>query len=252
MAANLAAYLESDRKADIDWADPAARTAHLKVLVQDAEAVLDLADEQDDDPEVRSAAWLLTKVLGDDVAANENGDPEIADGVAEDRIVSLSDPEMRHGRKSAAQRFDGRRIQVAANQKSKLLLAVEPTAANAGDGRDLMPVIEAVEEQYGVILERAIGDGAYGSGDNRAACSKRGVDLVSPETTPSDPEVHKMAFCIDLEAKQVTCPQGHVVSQSQDGQGCPGAACAPLHLRIEFLARPVEDEMAAVLVFLGG
>jgi len=224
LAANLAGYLDSDRKADIDWADPAARTAQLKVLVQDAEAVLDLAVEQADDPEVRSAAWLLTKVLGDDVATNENGDPEIADGVAEDRIVSLSDPEMRHGHKSAAQRFDGRKIQVAADQKSELLLAVEPTAANAGDGRDLMPVIEAVEEQHGVTVERAIGDGAYGTGDNRAACSERGADLVSPVAAPSDPEVHKSAFGIDLEAKQVTCPQGHVVSDPKtvkDAQGRP-------------------------------
>ena len=41
LAANLAAYLDSDRKADIEWADPTARAAQLKVLVQDAEAVLD-------------------------------------------------------------------------------------------------------------------------------------------------------------------------------------------------------------------
>ena len=30
---------------------------------------------QADDPEVRSAAWLLTKVLGDDVTTDENGPP---------------------------------------------------------------------------------------------------------------------------------------------------------------------------------
>jgi hypothetical protein len=43
LAVNLAAYLDGDRKAAIDWADPVARAAQLKVLVQDAEAVLDLA-----------------------------------------------------------------------------------------------------------------------------------------------------------------------------------------------------------------
>ena len=64
---HLAAYLDQDRKADIDWAAPAARGAQLKVLVRDAEAVLDLAFEQADDPEVRAAAWLLTKILGDDL-----------------------------------------------------------------------------------------------------------------------------------------------------------------------------------------
>jgi hypothetical protein len=85
-------------------------------------------------------------------------------------------------------------------------------------------VIEAVEEQHGVTVERAIGDGAYGTGDNRAACSERGTDLVSPVAAPSGPEVHKTAFGIDLEARQVTCPQGHVVSDPKtvkDAQGRP-------------------------------
>jgi hypothetical protein len=42
---------------------------------------------------------LLTKILGDDLTADERGDPQIGRGVAEDRIISLTDPEMRHGRK---------------------------------------------------------------------------------------------------------------------------------------------------------
>lgn len=223
LAASLAAYVDSDRKASIDWADPAARAEQLEVLVQDAEAVLELT-KQTDDSEVRSAAWLLTKILGDDVTTDEGGNPQIGKGVAEDRIVSLTDPEMRHGRKSAAKRFDGHKIQVAADQQSELLLAVEPAAANGGDGRDLLPVIETVEQQHGVTVERAIGDGAYGTGDNRAACVERGTDLVSPLASPSEPEVHKTAFDIDLDTKQVTCPQGHVATDPKtvkDAQGRP-------------------------------
>ncbi len=224
LAANLAAYVDSDRKADIDWADPVARAAQLKTLVQDAETVLDLAVEQADDPDVRSTAWLLAKILGDDVTTDEHGDPQIGKGVAQDRIVSMTDPEMRHGRKSAAKRFDGHKVQVASDQESELLLAVEPVAANDGDGRDLVPLIETVEEQHGVTVERAIGDGAYGTGDNRAACVKRGTDLVSPLAVPSDPEVHKTAFGIDMGAKRVTCPQGHVATDPKtvkDAQSQP-------------------------------
>lgn len=223
LAANLAAYLEGDRKAAIDWTDARARAAQLKVLVQDAEAVLELARQEADDPEVRTAAWLLTKVLGDDVENDEHGDPQIVDGVAPDRIVSMTDPQMRHGRKSAAQRFDGRKVQVAADQASELLLAVEPMAANAGDGQGLGPTVEAVQEQ-GVEVERIIGDGAYGSGDNRAACEKEGIDLVSPLAEPSDPEVAKSAFRIDVEARSATCPQGQKAADCRtvkDGQGRP-------------------------------
>lgn len=224
LAANLAAYLESDRKAAIDWTDAKARAAQLKVLVQDAEAVLELAQQAADDPEVRTSAWLLTKVLGDDVEINEAGDPQIADGVAADRIVSMTDPEMRHGRKSAAQRFDGRKAQVAADQASGLLLAVEPMAANAGDGRELGDMVETVQEEHGVQVERVIGDGAFGSGDNRAACAEQGIDLVSPLAEPSDPEVAKSAFDIDVEAQSATCPQGQKAVRCQtvkDAQGRP-------------------------------
>lgn len=212
LSPNLATYLDSDHKADIDWADPAARAAQLKVLVQDAEAVLDLAVEQADDADVRAAAWLLTKILGDDVTTDDAGHPQIGDGVAPDRIVSLTDLEMRHGRKSAAQRFDGRKWQVAEEPTSELLVAVEPVLANVGDGRDLLPVIEHVEAPANVTVERAIADGAYGTGDNRATCAAHGIDLVSPLALPHDPEVAKTAFILDLVADRVTCPRGQTTT----------------------------------------
>jgi transposase len=212
LSANLAAYLDSDRKADIDWADPTARAAQLKVLVRDAGATLDLALQQADDPDVRAAAWLLTKILGDDLATDEAGDPQIGQGVAEDRIVSLTDIELRHGRKSASQRFDGRKLQVAEEQTSELIVALEPVPANAGDGRDLMTVIDHVEEHTGLTVERAIADGAYGTGDNRADCQAQDVDLVSPLAVPHDATVSKASFAIDLHANTVTCPQGHITT----------------------------------------
>ena len=212
LSADLAAYLDSERKADIDWADPAARAAQLKVLVRDAEATLDLALHQADDPDVRTTAWLLTKILGDDLTTDEAGQPQIGQGVAEDRIVSLTDVEMRHGRKSASQRFDGRKLQVAEDQSSELIVAIEPVPANAGEGRDLIAVIDQVEEQTRVTVERVIADGAYGTGDNRADCANRDTDLISPLAVPHDAAVAKMAFTIDVSAHTVTCPQGHTLT----------------------------------------
>ena len=224
LAANLAAYLDSDRKADIDWADPVARAAQLKALVQDAEAALDLALEQADDDEVRAAGWLLAKILGDDVTTDEQGEPQLGQGVAEDRIVSLTDPEMRHGHKSRARLFEGRKLQVATDQASELLLAAEPIPANAGDGQDLMKIAQGIEQAHGVTVERVIGDGAYGTGDNRAACAQEQVDLVSPLPAPSDPEVDKTAFDIDLEARRAVCPRGQVAANPKtvkDHRGRP-------------------------------
>jgi hypothetical protein len=175
----IATYLEQDRKASLDRTDPQQRIAQLKVLVQDA-----------------------------------HGAPQIADGTAADRIISLTDPELRHGRKSQAQRFDGFKAAVAIDAASELILDVADVTASGGDGQHLLPAIQRVETHTGVIVDRAIGDGAYGSGENLAACANypaHPIDLVAPQARPDDPEVDKSAFQIDLAAKTATCPKGHTV-----------------------------------------
>lgn len=211
----IATYLEQDRKAPIDWADPQQRAAQLKVLVEDAEAALAVASQHADDAEVRQTGWLLTKILGDDLDTDECGEPQIADGTAPDRIISITDSEMRHGRKSQAQRFDGFKAAVAVDAESELILDVADVTASGSDGQHLLPAVQRVEEHVGVTVERAMGDGAYGSGENRAACANypaHPIDLVSPLARPNDPEVDKSAFQIDLETKTATCPQGHTVN----------------------------------------
>jgi transposase len=217
-------YIDEDGKADIDWADPQQRLSHLQVLVEDVETALDLATEESDNDEVRYLGWLLTKVLGDDVVTDEEGQSQIGQGTAPDRIVSITEPEMRHGRKSKAQRFDGFKVVVSTEQSSELLLDIADITVSGSDGTHLMPTIERTEAETAVTVERAIGDGAYGSGKNRAACAERDepIDLVSPLAKPSDPEVHKSAFKIDLQAQSATCPQGHTTTgkpgPKQDGR----------------------------------
>jgi transposase len=217
----LERYVDQDCKAEIDWADPQQRAAQLQVLFEDAEAALDLTVEQIDDDEVRYLGWLLTKILGDDLVVDDQGQAQIGEGTATDRIISIADPEMRHGRKSSAHLFNGFKASVSTEQHSEMILDIADVTASGSDGAHLLPIIERVEEQADVTVERAIGDGAYGSGKNRAACDQypdHAVDLVSPLTQPSDPEVHKSAFEIDLEAHLVTCPQGHTVTGQPGGK----------------------------------
>lgn len=224
LATNLAAYLESDHKAEIDWHDPAARAAQLKTLAADAQAVLELALTESDDAEVRAAGWLLTKILGDDLVTDEHGDPHIARGVAPDRVISLTDPELRHGHKTAARHFSGRKVQVAVDAESELVLAVEPMPANRTDGADLLDVVDTVQTQAGVSVERIQADTSYGTADNRAACAKREIELLSPLPEASDPAVAKAAFTLDLETPSATCPAGHTTTTTRiarDKQGRP-------------------------------
>ncbi len=220
-------YVDQDRKADIDWSDPQQRLAQLQVLVADADAALELAMEHSDDEEVRSLGWLLTKILGDDLETDEQGQSQIGQGTAPDRIISLTEPEMRHGRKSKAHRFDGFKVVVSTEQSSELILDIADVTAAGSDGAHLLPTIQRTEAETGVVVERVIGDGAFGSGQNRAACDNypdHAVDLVAPVARPADPEVHKSAFEIDLEAETATCPQGQTVRGRRQGSGRSAAA----------------------------
>jgi transposase len=207
-------YVDQDRKADIDWTDSQQRKAHLQTLVQDVEAALEFAAGQMDDDEVRAIGWLLTKILGDDLEEDDTGGVRIAEGTAADRVISVTDPAMRHGHKSASQRFDGFKVSVTTEQSSELIVDIADLAANDRDGKVLMPVIERAEQHTDMTVERVIGDGAYNSADNLAACSEHPahpVDLVGPFYRPADPEVAKSAFHIDLPSQMATCPEGHAV-----------------------------------------
>jgi hypothetical protein len=220
-------YVGRKRKADIEWSDPQQRAAHLKELVEDAEAVLQLvADERIDDAEVLASAWLLTKILGDDIVPDEQGDPRLGQGTAPDRIISVTDPEMRHGRKSKAQRFDGFKVSVSSEPSSEMILDIGDVSATGSDGQHLMPTVRRTEGRTGVTVERVMGDGAYGTGRNLEACAQRAdqpIDLLTPRSRPADPEVHKSAFDIDLQDKTATCPEGVTVSgqDRHDPEGRP-------------------------------
>lgn len=214
----VATYVDHDQRAEIDWSDPQQRQEHLQTLVHDVEATLELATEQMDDEEVRAIGWLLTKILGDDVEQDDSGRVQVAKGSAADRVISVTEPEMRHGRKSASKHFAGFKTSVTTEQSSELIMDIDDMPANDRDGEELAPTIERVEQHPGVMVERVIGDGAYLSGDNLAACAahpEHPIDLVGPLHRPADPEVAKSAFHIDQETKTATCPQGHTTAGKQ-------------------------------------
>ena len=132
-AARVAAEPFCGAKPDIDWQDPAARKAHLGELITAARRVLAEAAGIDDDA-VAEPAELLRQVIGQDVELDDDFQPQLRDGVAADRVISHSDPEMRHGRKSASRRFDGHKLDVMTDEESELILGVDVRAGNAGDG----------------------------------------------------------------------------------------------------------------------
>lgn len=228
-------------KPDIDWHDPAARKAHLGELVALAKVVLGEVAATTD-PTVREQGDLLAQVIDGDVAEDDDGTPEIRQGVARDRVVSHSDPEMRHGRKSSSRRFDGHKLDVISDEDSELVLGVEVRAGNAGDGEGAAPLLGEVQNLDGVEVTTLLGDMAYSDGDVREAVEAAGAELVAkvPPVTNSG-RFPKTDFTIDTTRQSVTCPAGHTTRDARPGKDhkgrpvtrfvFPAPACAACGLR---------------------
>ncbi len=202
-------------KPDIDWQDPAARKAHLGELISAARKVLADAAGIDDD-RVAEPAELLVQVIGQDVELDDECNPQIRDGVAPDRVISHSDPEMRHGRKSASRRFDGHKLDVISDEESELVLGVDVRAGNASDGDGAAALLEEVQGVDGVEIDTLLGDMAYSDGDVREAVEEAGAEMVAkvPPVTNGG-RFPKTDFTIDTRAGTITCPAGHTTTDAR-------------------------------------
>jgi len=147
-----------------------------------------------------------------DTEDDEAGNPKIRQGVAKDRIISTSDAEMRHGRKSASRKFDGYKMDVMTDEASELVLGVEIRSGNAGDGEGAAPLLEQVQAVDGIEVETLLGDMAYSDGDTRVAVEELGTELVAKVPPVTNRGLFpKTDFVIDLQASTATCPAGKVV-----------------------------------------
>jgi hypothetical protein len=118
-------------KPDCAWDDPEARQALVSGLVNDALAVLAAVGEVELDAEQAEAVALLALVAGQDVEPGERpGSWRIARRVAQDRVISVVDPQARHARKSSAHKRDGYKGHLAAEPESGLVTECALTAAN--------------------------------------------------------------------------------------------------------------------------
>jgi transposase len=208
-------YEDPSEKPDCRWRIKAERERMLTRVAQDAERALravEHAEELLDDEAVAEARQLLRDLIGQDFDVDDDGVPRLHRGTRRGRIISTVDPEMRHGRKSESQRFDGFKLHVAVtNSESPLIAAVDVGDASAHDGAHAK---ELIDQQSELRPDRILGDSAYGDQQTREDMEQRGVDVLArvPEGEVREDRIGKREFQIDLEAGTVTCPQGHVVA----------------------------------------
>jgi hypothetical protein len=223
-------------KPQIDWDDPQAKDVLVSALVNDSNALLAALDGRELGEQAASAVGLLALVAGQDVEPAEGSDGtdgrwRIARKVAEDRVISVNDPEARHTRKSPENRRDGYRAHVAACPQTGIITGEQLTKA-AGEENSDAAVAAALLAGDGP--GEVYGDSAYGTGDLRAALQDAGhTAVIKPK--PLKPAVEGGFtlddFTADETAGTVTCPAGVTRRISARRNVTFGAACRGCPLR---------------------
>ena len=212
-------------EAAIDWSDRPARRRLLGEIVADADRLLEMARQVQGELPADGAhrqvivdgAELLGQLLLQDVKRVGDGDDgnqggvSLKEGVSKDRIVSVHDPEMRHGHKSSRRRFDGHKAAVVVDTDTQLITAVDVLPGNAWDSTGALELVERSEASAEVPVAEAMGDTAYGDGGTRQAFVDAGRKLVARVPgRPNRKHFPKDDFVIDLVAGSCTCPAGQV------------------------------------------
>ena len=203
-------------EARINWDEPKERQEFLAGIVADADRLLgmvrralaDYAPGSAEEEQLVEAASLLSQLLLQDVERQPEG-VAVKEGVAPDRIVSVHDPEMRHGHKSKSKRFDGHKVAVAVDPESQLITGVAVLAGNAPDSDQALELVEETEKNTWAEVEETIGDCAYGDGATRRVFAGAGRKLIARVPSRKGGQYFaKEEFSIDLETQMCQCPAG--------------------------------------------
>jgi transposase len=232
--AGFARYLTGSSlkgEADVDWTDAAARRRFLAAIVADADRVLELVRTtraqltpgSPADRELEEAAGLLARILQQDIDRRDDG-PAIKQGVSKDRVISVHDPEMRHGRKSKRKRFDGHKAQIAVDTESQLITAATVLPGNAPDHDEALSMVAATEKLTECAVDETLADSAYGDGQTRQAFHDAGRVLIAkvPPVT-NQGRFPKTRFTIDLETMSCICPAQQQTNDFRAARGGGGA-----------------------------
>jgi hypothetical protein len=192
---------------DIDWSDTDERHRAFQRLITEAElltAWVQMHIEAATKPPISDALLVLRTVVEQDIEPDpDGGGDRIREGVAEDRRISISDPDMRHGRKSRSKTINGYKRHVIIANGFILGTAIAP--ANAREHDPTKQLIDAARK-HGAI-ESAHFDRGYLPSDEFVALRRQGVALHSRAWRGGAGGLFgKESFQIFLDEKVVVCP----------------------------------------------
>ncbi len=192
-------------KPRIAWDDPVARDELISALVNDALVLLDALDVtaiEKGGGKAAEAVALLALVAGQDVEPADGSDGtdgrwRIARKVAEDRMISVVDPEARHAHKTRERRQDGFKAHIVIEPDTGLTTAVAVTKSNGAENSDAAVGADLLTADTTLTLTTAsaasaasardvevLGDSAYGTGEMLHTLDQAGyVPVIKPWPT---------------------------------------------------------------------
>jgi hypothetical protein len=204
---------------DVDWSDAEARRAVVAQLVADARVALALATRAlrgfskgaSPSQPLREAQRLLAALLAQDIdeAPDDGGGPSVRRGTARERIVSTTDPEMRHGHKSQSKGFDGYKAAVVVDTDSTVILATDVRAGNVHDREGTAQLVSQAAERSEQELFEVLGDTAYGDLETRAKIEALGAEMVAKAPPGTRKGMFdRRDFRVDERRGVAHCPAG--------------------------------------------
>ena len=193
---------------DADWDDLAARDHALAEVLGLLDRVDAFVAGQAGDQAAAAVVATARQVRDQDIELAGPA-PALRRGVAEDRLISVEDAEMRHGRKSRSVLFDGYKRHVIRDLDTGLVPAVGITPANAPEASVAGDVAADLEAAGWHLSELHI-DRAYLS-----SALVRDPDLAifckAWRVRNASGRFAKDQFTLDFAAGQLTCPAGAVM-----------------------------------------
>lgn len=197
---------------DCDWSDPAQKAAAVQVLERQVASLERWVERHlDEGIEAPLKQYLdaVTTIREQNLEPTPKG-VRLRRGVAADRLVSLADAEMRHGRKSQTKRFDGFKEHVAIDLDAGAIVACAVTPANRPEFEGAAPLAEAIVRQGFTLAELHIDRGYVSSPVVDSVVQRGGAVYSRPwALRPLKPGFFSKAdFRINLRTMTVTCPAG--------------------------------------------
>lgn len=202
------------RALDVDWSESGQKARALQRLVKELDSMLawlkaELPEHMDILPLSRHIK-TLEQIRRQDLEPDPGGGGgvRIRKVVAEDRRVSIEDPEMRHGRKSKSKRFNGYKQHVATDLDKNLILACAVTPANRPEAEATPAIEKDIQHQGMRIGELHIDRGYIASAMVQSVIKQQGKVLCKPWNPQNGDLFPKSVFKLNMRSRTIICPAG--------------------------------------------